>query len=461
MKLFLIIILLSFSMTLISAEENIESDNNFFISYNDSIQNVVNNASVNDKIYLNPGEYFENGIIVDKNLTFIGNGNSNEVIINGNFSKSIFIISTPVNVEFINITFINGYSYNYGGAIRSDTGRVYVDNCIFINNTAYMVNGGAIDNAGNSKTPGYLFVNNSIFVGNYAGHDGGAITTYYGTADIHNSIFMENYAHRDGGAVRGGIYSITNIYSCVFHNNTANEWGGAVYVWPGIGKIIDCNFTNNRAGEFGGAFTTSGQITVTGSYIANNYAGYAGGALYITEETPKIPSHTIFNNNIIINNTAKYYGDFVYIEETTSEKINFEDNNWGTNNPNWDKLLYTNNFTDNPIRFIITSNEETSNNNDNIINNPNQENTNDAIIGISNNNLNNSNSNTQGISSNENGLDFNIGDVGLSSTSSQKQNKEAYKLNVSKEISNDGFYRFLIILFIAIIFIVGYFRFKN
>lgn len=316
----LIFIFLSFSIS-IGFSKDISIDNST------SIKEAINNSNENDVILLKIGIYVESNILVDKNLTFIGTNNPEDVIIDGNNSGVIFSLNNSKStVKFINITFINGKNPQFGGAIESRVSKLYVDNCIFINNTAAH-NGGAIDNGGNETELRYLLVNNSIFINNYAGNDGGAITTIHGTTDIYNSYFALNSAFRDGGVIRGGIFTTTNIFSCIFDNNYAQEWGGAIYLYPGAGQVRDSIISNNAAGIQGGGFLLAGEMTVTGSIIANNTAEM-GGAAYITEVNPLLPANVIFNNNLIYGNDA-INGSNIYIEKSSSTTINFNDNDWG------------------------------------------------------------------------------------------------------------------------------------
>lgn len=118
----------------------------------DSIQTAVNDANSSATIYLTPGTYYQNGIKVDKNLTFQGKGNAEDIIIDGQHKDSIILINSVSTVKFINITFINGDGHDYGGAIHSEHGgKVYADTCIFKDNKANE-NGGAISVAGEQFT---------------------------------------------------------------------------------------------------------------------------------------------------------------------------------------------------------------------------------------------------------------------------------------------------------------------
>ena len=338
----------------IASAEDVTIDNST------SIQSTVDLVNDSDTIYLSPGTYNESGIRIDKNITIRGLGNADEIIIDGGNRNSIILVNSVSEVKFFNLTFINGKSPDFGGAIHSELGgQIYVDSCNFINNTAKQ-NGGAIDIAGEQHrikwqvftNYGFLNATNCNFINNKAGHDGGALATYWGNSYVYNSVFKYNYAVRDGGALRVGIYSTTFTENCIFENNTAKEWGGALYNWPGQLTVNNCTIANNTAGDQGGAFITSGGLTVTNSKIINNKAK-TGGVVFIAEETPQIPSTVIFANNTIIGNSAKT-GSLVYVDETTATGTNFNNNYWDVNpdNDEWNSAFITNGLIDMPTNYL-------------------------------------------------------------------------------------------------------------
>ncbi|SDA49407.1 polymorphic outer membrane protein repeat-containing protein [Methanobrevibacter millerae] len=348
-------VLLIFLMIPYVSAENVTIDNTM------SIQDTVNNVNDNDVIFLMPGTYVESGIEIDKNITLQGLGNTSDVIIDSNHTNSIILVNSVSKVKFFNLTFINGKGPDYGGAIHSELGgQIYVDHCDFINNTAGH-NGGAIDIAGEQHrikwetftNYGFLNATNCNFINNSAGHDGGALATYWGNSYIYNSTFRLNYAERDGGALRVGVYSTTLTENCTFDNNNAKEWGGALYNWPGQLTVNNCTISNNYAGIQGGAMITSGGLNVTNSKILNNTAKRKGGAIFIAEETPHIPSTVIFSNNIISGNTAKV-GSLVYVDETTATGTSFDGNIWDIdpNSDEWEKAFITNDLIKSPTIFV-------------------------------------------------------------------------------------------------------------
>ena len=363
------------SLSCVSASNNITE---VTISNETSIQETINSIDNNGVINLNPGTYHQNNIIINKNLTIQGNGNAEEIIINGdNKWGGIFNTNSTITVIIKNITFINGYN-KYGGAINGEGGSsIIIENSIFKNNTANNKNGGAVAVSGTRQWQpggyinydGYLKIDNPIFLNNSAGHDGGAVCIYQSKAEIINSIFKYNYAERDGGALRVGILSDAYVANCIFENNRAKEWGGALYNWPGKLTVHNSTLNNNSAGEKGGAIITSGPLTVINSIITNNRADTGdGGAIYVSEETYQIPSTVIINNNEIYNNTAYGKGLDIYIDYTTATDSNFENNYWGNNNPlndtntSWSDRFNTNHYFNNPSTWITkhTTNPEPS-----------------------------------------------------------------------------------------------------
>lgn len=129
LSILLIFLLLVIVIPTVSAEENATSDNidnSITIGPEDSIQTVVNDANSSATIYLTPGTYYQNEIKVDKNLTFQGKGNAEDIIIDGQHKDSIILINSVSTVKFINITFINSDGHDYSGAIHSEHGGKYI-----------------------------------------------------------------------------------------------------------------------------------------------------------------------------------------------------------------------------------------------------------------------------------------------------------------------------------------------
>lgn len=313
------------------------------------LYNRIINAKENEIILIEPGTYKIHKVHLTKNITLQGTGDPREVIIDGEQLGSVFFINDiNVTAQFYNLTIINGLSDNFGGGICIETGNTYVDNCIFINNTALNItNGGAISNYGNETNRSYLFINNSLFIGNHADHDGGAVTTCYAISDIYNSVFINNSAVRDGGAIRVSVYGYGNVQDCIFIGNHADEWAGAYYSWAGNSSIDRCIFLNNTAGTNGGAVMVSGSLNLTNSLIVNNTGGETGGSFYIQQ--PMFDAKTVINvNNNIITNNSSPLGKEIFVKWNATQLLfpNFNNNDWGDEDPTDPDVVDPNNVSD-------------------------------------------------------------------------------------------------------------------
>ena len=145
-------------------------------------------------IHIADGIYKENQILINKDVTLAGAGQSKTEINGGNIG-TIFKIINGVDVHIINLTISNGNNQKgvSGGAI-TNYGNLTTINCTFQHNTGKYF-AGAIYNWG------YLYINNSRFQYNTAtatawgGGHGGAILNE-GTMILTNSKLNNNVANR-------------------------------------------------------------------------------------------------------------------------------------------------------------------------------------------------------------------------------------------------------------------------
>ena len=288
----------------------------------EGINGTLNSPDFDGIMNLATGNYIgENNtnIVVNKNVTFQGEGPACEVVINGFGDSQLFYIEDNVNVKFINITFANANSREGAAIFNAFSSNITFINCIFRDN--YAVNGGAIYN-----NEGKVIVEDSIFTFNRAGSSGGAIYNK-GDFDLINSNFSYNTAFIGGAIYNSGDMDISN---CNLDNNraiyySANEMlaqanqvpqdvlqlvrggddasglgiddedslrggddasglgiddeffplikdacGGAIYN-EGTLSIDNTNFTINTA-SFGGAIYNSGDVAATNCNFIDNHA---------------------------------------------------------------------------------------------------------------------------------------------------------------------------------------------
>ncbi len=489
------------TLSCVSAHDNSTTDlqindNQKLQDASSDLENQIINANDGDEIIINPGTYRLHNVTISKNMTIQGNGNPEDIIIDGEQISSILLIrSDAVHVTLKNITFINALTDGFGGAISMETGHVYVDNCNFINNTAG-VNAGGISNYGTEEQPGYLLVNNSLFVNNHAEHDGGAVTTCYATSHIYNSVFIANSAHRDGGAVRVSVFGYATVEDCIFMFNHADEWGGAYYSWASNSIINRCIFLNNTGGTNGGAVMVSGNITLTNSILVNNTADETGGSFYIQQ--PMFEALTVIDvhDNLITNNTSPL-GKEIYIKwrQTNLLFTKFNGNDWGDEDPTDSDIIdpdkvtsrskvtstkksnlldelnldllnrYSNTLRDYfPDNYFgdDSSNQETNpNNNENNNQQTSPSNNNNIKSNSSNSindNVNSNNTNSNAVvnstsqNSNENNVQANGSDVGSDSSKAS----EIFKKTSSKQVNSTNIGIILFALIAIIAFAIGY-----
>lgn len=103
---------------------------------------------------------------------------------------------------------------------------------------------------------------------------------------------------------------------------------------------------NNTAGTNGGAVMVSGNINLQDSIIMNNNGNETGGSFYIQQ--PMYDKKTVINihNNLITNNTSPY-GQEIFIKWWDAYNLypQFDNNDWGDENPNDSSVIDPNNVT--------------------------------------------------------------------------------------------------------------------
>jgi parallel beta-helix repeat protein/predicted outer membrane repeat protein len=223
------------------------------ISYT-TIAAAVSAAIDGDTIYIESGTYNEHDIIIDKNLTLIGQDQINTIIDAQTLGRIFYIRGYTVTIQ--SLTLKNGKENNdFGGAIYNYfNSTLNVTNCNFTQNTAN--EGGAISNGYSTLT-----VTNSSFTQNTAKYDGGAISNVDGILTVTESTFTNNSANY-GGAIHNYVSFDANIHSSRFQGNSANYGGSAIFSSEGA-----VNAENNW---WGSNSDPSGQVSSEYGYVDVN-----------------------------------------------------------------------------------------------------------------------------------------------------------------------------------------------
>ena len=246
---------------------------------------------VNHNIYLADGTYTIPDTAINKTVAIVGNGSKS--IITSNGISRLFSISAN-NVSIYNCTIADNTPVS-NNVIYVDGNGFTLSGCTFVNNnpsSKYV-----IYNEGNGFT-----VNNCTFNNNKPAIS--AIVYNSGTDfTVGNSTFINNSA----SAIRNNYGTNFVVGNSTFINNTAGN-GPAIY-------------------NYGSSFTVDNSIFI------NNYARSAGGVIMNNGGMCTI------TNSVFINNTADKNGDVIYNYGGSSVSA---DTWWGTNSPNWEKLVYGN-----------------------------------------------------------------------------------------------------------------------
>jgi predicted outer membrane repeat protein len=304
-----------------------------------TLAEAINNTQNNDTILLENGGTFTpigHGFTISKNLTFnvINNG---KAYINGTkttLTGPMFIISTGITVNIINIVFTNApntailnngtltltnctFQNNEGSAILNNV-NLTAKNCTFNSNDGNGGNGGAINNGGTSTLEHCIFLDNSAS----ADASGGAIENGANTLTVENCTFTDNWAYAGGAIANIGNLNITA--NSTFKGNNA-VIGGVIYN-DGTLNITSSSFNNNYADNLGevnysngGGIYNTGNMNVTGSNFISNNAIY-GGAIDNKAGTSTINNSTFTDNTATPENGANATpeGGAIYNDDTGS-----------------------------------------------------------------------------------------------------------------------------------------------
>ena len=225
----------------------------------------------------------------------------------GSFTDLKHLISNSGDV--INLT------RDYTFSVMSDymlMEGIYINKDLTINGNNHVIDGDGwarIFNIDGHK----VVLNNITFINGYTPDNGGAIQTSSQTSLSINSCRFENNSAKNGGAIYLKSYEKVNIESSVFKNNTASAKGGAIYYYGDYRSNTFCNitgtFTNNKASDDGGAIylIDVAKYHLKGNFT-NNVAGKNGGAV-CADVALAISTFTIDG---IFDSNAAAYGGAVY-----------------------------------------------------------------------------------------------------------------------------------------------------
>ena len=309
---FLILVVLFFSISAVSAEGNFTALQNEIDTSSDNIE------ITQDYVYDDTSDHsLNNGILINRSdFTINGNGHT----IDGANQARIFNIIGN-NITLLNLKLINGNSGD-GAAVLTNC-PLTIDNVSFINNSATK---GALNTNGQELT-----VTNSYFDNNTAEFGGSIYSFYSENINIANSTFI-NSKSTYAPAIYLEVVKNGNIQDCIFENLSAEESAGAIGVRIIYSiKINNCTFTNTSSRKNGGALYIDGMIydnqipniKINKSRFFNSTGDY-GGAIAILSCGKREEMKMLLWGELNIDdcefcdNTALYSGGAVYLSGITA-----------------------------------------------------------------------------------------------------------------------------------------------
>lgn len=320
------------------------------------------------------GAIYSNGILNATTVEFINNVATTSNSQGG--ALRLYENITYLTGCYFDSNKVTGNNFTGGAAIFSDGSDIIIYDSVFKNNVVKgkYITGGVI-----RAISGAIVLNNTKIVNNQVSATdyvmGGAIGSLSTALSINNSDLSSNKVTGTNSAGGSAIYSETaavDVYNTNLNSNSLtgkNAYGGTIYGYKSITTLSNNNFNYNKVNAtltngFGGVIyyyggnLTANKCVFTGNSLKSNNVSISG-TIY-SYSNVKI-SHCDFKNNLVtgknlgggalanmgnltvtssnfIGNNASTSGDAITTTNTAVNSIN--GNYWGSDNPEWSKLLF-------------------------------------------------------------------------------------------------------------------------
>jgi uncharacterized repeat protein (TIGR01451 family) len=231
---------------------------------------VWDNATLTETVLVsNTAEYSGGGLFVSGNLNVTG-GRFERNIATQSYGGGLFVGG---NVALTGTQLLSNTAGGYGGGLHVD-GNADVTSGRFEGNVAG-------SNGGGLYAYGSAFLTETQVVSNTAELAGGGLLQYdsSGRVDVISGRFERNVATQWSGGglyVRGSaVLTGTQVVS-----NTAGQWGGGLQVDGNVGVTGSHLEHNVAVRESGGGLCVGGSAVLTETQVVSNTAGTSGGGLY-------------------------------------------------------------------------------------------------------------------------------------------------------------------------------------
>jgi len=212
-----------------------------------SIQAGVDAAAAGDTVCVAAGTYYENVVVLWKQIHLLGLGGAAGTTIDGGGVETVLTIDGSSNTIVEGFTITNGYpNTGTGAGIHVTSDPVNLSNLVVADNLG----------VGIYCSGSYHSIANTLVVGN----DGSGLSLANGGAStVINSIIVDNTSPVWAGGVTGN--APWTIENSVIGWNTATYHGGGLWANTGGITIRNTNFVGNSAGGapyVGGAIFSQG-----------------------------------------------------------------------------------------------------------------------------------------------------------------------------------------------------------
>jgi hypothetical protein len=220
-----------------------------------------------------------------------------------------------VNLTLTNMIVTNNIATADGGGIAMENPTVSTFWTLTLNNST-ITNNHAGDAGGGVETDGSgndLINPGTVITGNTCVNQGGGIwldaiqvnDTFQGASlTVNGATISGNQALSAGGGLGGGIGNAgngqINISNSTVANNFAGMNGGGFgdENAQGVLTVQNSSFLNNTTIGIGGGIASGGPVTISNSTLANNFAGTTGGGFgdENAQDMLTVQNSTFFNN---------------------------------------------------------------------------------------------------------------------------------------------------------------------
>ncbi|HBI44527.1 MAG TPA: hypothetical protein DDY78_17000 [Planctomycetales bacterium] len=225
------------------------------------------------------------GTLTVSNSTLSGNSAFDGGAIYNFYGNATLSDSTLSGNAAVDSGGFNADPAGFGGGLDNEGNvAVQISGTTFSGNSAFN-DGGAIFNGGfgTNGLLGKVTLDNGTDLSDNSAFSGGGVANFGMTLTVNDSTVDHNSANTGGGLYNGGTLTVS---ASRLSSNSATQYGGGVFN-SRILTISDSTLTDNTAGgpagTFGGGGAVAnffGMLTVNGSTLSGNSAGFSGGGIF-------------------------------------------------------------------------------------------------------------------------------------------------------------------------------------